>query len=134
MTATRKPFVRAKDVMDTAIHYIDGIATVSEAAAIMRKESTTTLIVEKRNGDDAWGLVVAQDIIRAEVVADKKPGSAHVYEIMSKPVVTVPADMDLRYVSRLMIRFGIRRTPVEEGGKLVGIVGQEDLLMKCNLF
>lgn len=134
MSATRKPFVKARDVMDTTIHYIDGIATVAEAAALMRKEKTTTLIVEKRNGDDAWGIIVAQDIIRAEVIAEKKPGSAHVYEIMSKPVVTVPADMDLRYVSRLMIRFGIRRTPVEEGGELVGIVGQEDLLMKCHFF
>lgn len=134
MTAAKKTLIRAKDVMDTTIYYIDGVATLAEAAAVMRKENTTALIVEKRSADDAWGLIVAQDIIRAEVLSAKKPGSMNVYEIMSKPVVTVPADMDLRYVARLMIRFGIRRTPVEEGGELIGMVGQEDLLMKCSLF
>ncbi len=134
MTATGLPIVRVKDVMRSTIHYIDGIATVKEAAEKMREEKVTTLIVEKRSVDDAWGLIVAQDMVRGVIIADNQPEAVHVYEIMSKPIITVTSDMDIRYVARLMNRVGIRRVPVEDCGELVGIVIQSDLILKSNLF
>ncbi len=134
MTATGLPIVRVKDVMRDAIHYIDGIATVKEAAEKMREENVTTLIVQKRTVDDAWGLVVAQDMVRGVLIADKRPETVHVYEVMSKPIITVTSDMDIRYVARLMNKVGIRRVPVEDCGELVGIVIQSDLILKSNLF
>lgn len=134
MTATGLPIVRAKDVMQTSIHYIDGLASAKEAAEMMRKEKVTTLIVQKRTVDDAWGLVSAQDLIRGVIIADKGAELVHVYEIMSKPIITVTSDMDIRYVARLMHRVGIRRAPVEDCGDLVGIVTQSDLITKANLF
>lgn len=132
--AAKKPLVRARDVMNPEIQYIDGMANVVEAAEIMRKEKVTSLVVEKRTPDDAWGLVVAHDMVAGVVIAGKRPQNVHVYEIMTKPIITVPADMDIRYVAKLMNQTGIRRTPVEEGGKLIGIVTQSDLIMKGNLF
>lgn len=134
MTATGLPIVRAKDIMDTTIHYIDGIATVKEAAEVMRKEKVTTLIVQKRTVDDAWGLITAQDMIRGVIIADKRAEIVHVYEIMSKPIITVTSEMDIRYVAQLMNRVGIRRAPVEDCGELVGIVSHADLILKSNLF
>ncbi|NNK97001.1 MAG: CBS domain-containing protein [Desulfobacterales bacterium] len=134
MTATGLPIVRAKDIMDTAIHYIDGIATVKEAAEVMRKEKVTTLIVQKRTVDDAWGLIAAQDMIRGVIIADKKAEIVHVYEIMSKPIITVTSEMDIRYVAQLMNRVGISRAPVEDCGELVGIVSHADLILKSKLF
>lgn len=134
MTATGLPIVRAKDIMDPAIHYIDGIATVKEAAEVMQKEKVTTLIVEKRTVDDAWGLIAAQDMIRGVIIADKKAEIVHVYEIMSKPIITVTSDMDIRFVAQLMNRVGISRVPVEDCGELVGIVSHADLIFKSNFF
>lgn len=134
MSNTGLPIVRAQDIMNTSIHYIDGIATVKEAAVLMRKENVTTLIVEKRNVDDAWGMVVSQDLIRGVIIANTLPEVVHVYEIMSKPLITVTSDMDIRYVARLMNRVGIRRAPVEDCGELVGIISQADLILKSNLF
>ena len=134
MTATGLPIVRAKDIMDTTIHYIDGIATVKEAAEVMRKEKVTTLIVQKRTVDDAWGLIAAQDMIRGVIIADKRAEIVHVYEIMSKPIITVTSEMDIRYVAQLMNRVGIRRAPVEDCGELVGIVSHADFILKSNLF
>lgn len=134
MTATGLPIVRAKDIMDTTIHYIDGIATVKEAAEVMRKEKVTTLIVQKRTVDDAWGLIAAQDMIRGVIIADKRAEIVHVYEIMSKPIITVTSEMDIRYVAQLMNRVGIRRAPVEDCGELVGIVSHADLILKSDLF
>lgn len=126
--------VRARDIMRADIYYIDGMATVVEAAEMMRKGKVTSLIVEKRSADDAWGMVVAQDMVRGVFIDNKKPETLHVFEIMSKPVVTVPPDMDIRYVARLMNRVGVRRLPVDDNGTLVGIVLQADLILKEVLF
>lgn len=134
MSVTGTSIVRARDVMNEKIHFIDGMASVKEAAEVMRKENTTTLIVQKRSVDDAWGMVCSQDMIKGVTIADKKPEIVHVYEIMSKPIVTVPADMDIRYVARLMHRIGIRRAPVEDRGDLVGLITQADLILRSNLF
>lgn len=134
MTLSGAEVCTARDIMNTTIHFIDGMATVKEAAEQMRKGQTTTLIVKKRNDADAWGMVASLDMIRGVTIADKKADDVHVYEIMSKPLITVPADMDIRYVARLMNRVGVRRAPVEDCDKLVGIVTQADLIMKSNLF
>lgn len=134
MTASGMPIMRAKDIMDTEIHFIDGVATAKEAVDVMKQHDTTTLIVQKRNVDDAWGIVVSQDVINGVIAGDKRSDELHVYEVMSKPIVTVPPDMDIRYVARLMIKIGVRRIPVEDCGELVGIVSQSNLILKSNLF
>lgn len=134
MTATGLPIVRARDIMSKPIHYIDGMASLKEAAELMRQEQTTTLIVEKRSVDDAWAMLVSLDLVRAVVLTGKKAETVHVYEAMSKPLITVPSDMDIRYVAGLMTRVGIRRMPVEDCGELVGLITEADLVLKSNLF
>ena len=134
MAQTGAPLGTAKDVMNKDIFYIDGMASVKDAAEQMRRENTTTLIVKKRNDADAWGMVTSLDMIRGVTIADKKAVDINIYEIMSKPLITVPSDMDIRYVAKLMNRVGIRRAPVEDCGELVGIVTQADLVMKSKLF
>jgi len=58
----------------------------------------------------------------------------NVYEIMTKPVITVPADMDIRYVARLIFRAGIRRAPVEEHGEIIGMISLSSLILDNELF
>ncbi len=55
------------------------------------------------------------------------------YEFMVKLVITVPANMDIRYVARLIHRAGIRRAPVEEQGELVGMVSLSSLILDNDL-
>jgi CBS domain-containing protein len=133
VVSDKKVIIRAKDVMDNAV-YIDGMATAQEAAAKMRSEQTRCLLVQKRHVDDAWGIVVVQDFIKGVLVADRSPGEVNIYEIMTKPVITVPADMDIRYVARLLFHAGIRRAPVEENGALVGIISLSSLILDNELF
>jgi CBS domain-containing protein len=100
----------------------------------MREHRVTDLLVEKRHSDDAWGIIVVQDLIRGVILPGRSSEEVNVYEIMTKPVITVPADMDVRYVARLLYRAGIRRAPVEEGGKLVGMISLESLVLDNVLF
>jgi CBS domain-containing protein len=126
--------LRASDVMSRGVVYIDGIATAKQAAELMRQEKAEALIVSKRDENDAYGIVVVQDLIRAVILADMDATEVNVFEMMTKPVVGVPASMDIRYVVRLLMRTGIRRAPVEENGEFVGIVSLSSLILDNQLF
>jgi CBS domain-containing protein len=134
MTITSKGIIRGRDVMNTCIISIDGMATAREAAAKMREEKVHSLLVNKRNADDAWGIVSVQDIINGVLIPEKKADEVNVYEIMTKPILSVPADMDIRYIARLLHRVGMRRAPVEEHGKLIGMVTLSSLVLDNDLF
>ena len=134
MESDNTTIIRARDIMHKGIVSIDGMATASEAVAIMRSENVPSLLVKKRHKDDAWGILVIQDLIAGVIIAGRSPAEVNVYEIMTKPVITVPADMDIRYVARLIYRAGIRRAPVEEGGEIVGIISLSSLVLDNELF
>ncbi len=126
--------LRARDVMRKGIVSIDGMATAKEAAAKMRAEKISYLLVKKRHDDDAWGILVVQDFIRGVIMSGRSPSEVNVYEIMTKPVITVPADMDIRYVARLIYRAGIRRAPVEHAGEIVGIISLSSIILDNEFF
>ncbi|CCK82280.1 CBS domain-containing protein [Desulfobacula toluolica] len=134
MVSDKTSIIRARDVMSKGIVSIDGIATASEAAAKMRSEKVSYLLVNKRHKDDAWAMVVVQDFIKKVIIPGRSPSEVNVYEIMTKPVITVPADMDIRYVARLIYRAGMRRAPVEDCGELIGMVSLASLILDNDLF
>jgi len=134
MTSRKTPIVRARDVMHKGIVSINGMATAKEAGAKMRAEKVSSLIVEKRHADDAWGIIAVQDLITGVTIPGRSSLEVNVYEIMAKPVITVPADMDIRYVAKLIHRAGIRRAPVEEQGELVGMISLTSLVLDNDLF
>ncbi len=134
MQFDKNVIIKAKDVVKEGVVTIDGMATAQEAAALMRAEKTRYLLVQKRHADDAWGMVVIQDFIKGVLVAGRSPGEVNLYEIMTKPVITVPAEMDIRYVARLLFRAGIRRAPVEENGELIGMISLSSLILENEIF
>ncbi len=125
--------VQAKDVMRRNVATIDGMATVREAIEKMRSENVTSLIVNKRDARDAWAIVTITDLVREIIATGRSPDDAHVYEIMTKPVCTVPPDMDIRYVARLLYRIGVRRVPVEAQGELLGMLSLSDLVLRTGV-
>ena len=126
----KTPIVQAKDVMRPNVVSIDGMATVREAVAKMRAENVTALIVSKRDSRDAWGIVTVPDLVREVLSPGRSPDDINVYEIMTKPVISVPPDMDIRYVARLLHRVGVRKAPVEAQGELLGMISLSDLVLR----
>ena len=129
-----KAIIRARDVMKKGVYSIDGMATAKEAAEKMKRDGVTSLLVNKRHQDDAWGIIAIQDLIRGVIIPGRSSSDVNVYEIMTKPVITIPADMDIRYAARLIYRSDIRRAPVEDHGELVGILTLSDLVLNNDLF
>jgi CBS domain-containing protein len=133
MNPEQTGIVRAKDVMQRVVS-IDGMASAREAVAKMRAEHVSSLLVDKRHPDDAWGLIAIQDLVRGVIMPGRSATEVNVYEVMTKPVISVPADMDIRYVARLLYRAGIRRAPVEDNGEIVGMVSLASLVLNNDLF
>ena len=125
----RKP-VRVKDVMKTEFDLVDGITTVTEALEKMKHVDTKSLMVDKRHDDDEYGILLLSDIAKNVLAKDRSPARTNVYEIMSKPILPVDPQMDIRYCARFLERFGLSRAPVVENGKVIGIVSFTDLVLR----
>ncbi len=131
---SKRNFQSAKNVMTKDIVFIDGMATAKEAVEIMRQEKTEALIVKKRNPQDAYGIVSVHDFIKCVIIPDKTSEEVNVFEIMTKPAISVPADMDVRFVANLLMKVGLRMAPVEENGEYIGMVSLSDLILENMLF
>lgn len=126
---TPKQIIRVRDVMRTDFGTIDGIATVTEAMRKMKAMQRAVLVVNKRHDDDEYGLVSVADITRYVLAKDRAPDRVNVYEIMTKPAISVHADMDIRYCARLFANCGLVRAPVLEGRNIIGMVSINTLVL-----
>ena len=122
--------IRVRDVMKFEVDVVDGMLTVTEALRTMKYPDTRTLIVDKRHEDDEYGVVMFRDMAKKVLARDHSPNRVNIYEIMSKPVLSVHPDMDIRYCTRLFDRFGLSRAPVLEHQKIIGLVSYTDIVLK----
>ena len=122
--------VRVHHVMKHEFDTIDGMATIADALRRMKHVETKCLVVDKRDDDDEYGILLISDIARQVLGQDRSPGRVNVYEVMAKPVISIDPEMDIRYCARLFTRFQLSRAPVVESGKVVGIVSMTDLVLK----
>jgi len=127
---SNKKIIRVRDIMKNQVDIVDGKMTVMEALSKMRFVETKSLIVEKRNENDEYGIVVLSDIAKQVLAKDRSPHRVNIYEIMSKPVISVKPDMDIRYCARLFEQFGLARVPVVENERIIGMVSFTDMVLK----
>ena len=111
---------------------VKGSSTVAEALQIMKKNGESGLIVEPRNEDDCYGIVTEKDIL--EKVIDpgedihRDPWNTPVFQIMSKPVISVNPSMRIKYALRLMKRTNIRRLTIMDNNRIIGMLSMTDVL------
>ena len=121
---------RVRDVMNERYIRADGLDTVQDVFLRLEREDARCIIVERRDENDEYGIVLLTDIARKVIAPDRSPARISVYEIMSKPVVSVPPGMNIRYAARLFERFGISVAPVIEAGEVLGIVTSTDIVLR----
>jgi len=115
--------VQVKDVMTTNNYqFADGMMTASEGIKLAKDHNVSTLIINKRDAQDEYGLVMLADIAKEVLAKDRSPDRVNLYEIMAKPLISVSPDMDVRYCARLFERFSIHHAPVIENKEIIGVV------------
>jgi signal-transduction protein with cAMP-binding, CBS, and nucleotidyltransferase domain len=124
-----RKLIRVREVMKPEIDIVQGMMTVKEALATMKHIETKALIVDKRHDDDEYGVVMLSDIAKYVLATDRAPERVNVYEVMSKPVICIDPEMDIRYCARLFEKFGLSRAPVVEHRKVIGIVSFTDMVL-----
>lgn len=101
-------------------------ATVFEAIALMAEKSIGAVLV--MSGEELVGIVSERDYARKVVLRGRNSKETAVREIMSSPVFTIPPDLRTDECMRLVTEKRVRHLPVEEDGRVVGIVTIGDLV------
>jgi CBS domain-containing protein len=117
----------ASDVMTKHVVDIEPDATVAQAIDKMKQWNVSSLLVQRRSPTDTWGFMSQTDVIEKVIAQGKDPGETLVYEVMTKPVITVPPNCSLLDCAALMARADIRRVLVFDGQDIVGIVSSSDI-------
>lgn len=127
---SEQTYTSVREVMTPNPVMVDGLATVSEAVELMRENGISSLIINKRDDSDEYGVLAVHDVAEHVISQNRSPDRVSVYEIMSKPVLSVDVDMNLKYAVRLLFRFKLTRALVLENGKIAGLVTLRDMVLR----
>jgi CBS domain-containing protein len=117
-----------RDVMTTTVVTAAGHTPVREVAEIMRERNVGAVVLCAEDGSPS-GIVTDRDVAVGVVAAGRDPHAA-ASDHASSPVVTGEPGMDLNEAATLMARFGIRRLPVVDAGRLTGMLTLDDIAVR----
>jgi predicted transcriptional regulator len=123
--------VQAKEVMNQGFIQLEGMQTVRDALEAMKAINAEVVIVNKRDQHDTYGILTLADIAKQVLAKDRSLDRVNIYEVMTKPVISVPPELDVRYCARLFDKFGLSCAPVIEAQEVLGIVGYKELLFRA---
>ncbi|HHX95044.1 MAG TPA: CBS domain-containing protein [Clostridia bacterium] len=123
--------MKVKDVMTTNVFTSTPDSNLKDVADKM-KELNVGAIPVVQEGKPV-GIITDRDIVLRTISEDKNPFSAKAADVMSVDLVLAAPEMDVDDAAALMSRHRIRRLPVVENGKLVGIISLGDLAAKSHL-
>ena len=114
-----------RDVMTSNPETIEPGKPVTEAAKVMKKADVgmVPVVIE----GELFGTIMDRDIVVRGIAEGKDIELTNVGELASRDVVVVEPDGDLEEALRLMAEHQVRRLPVVDGGRLVGVIAQADV-------
>ena len=118
--------LKVEDVMVEDVISVPEKAMVKEAAELMNRHEIGCLIVVK-NGKPV-GIVTETDMVKRVILGPVDPEKTKVRKIMSRPLVVVSPQMNLDEASKVMRKRKIKKLPVIERGRLVGLVTTTDIV------
>jgi CBS domain-containing protein len=119
-----------RDAMTEGPRSIDASASVVEAARLMREEHIGSLPITDH--EQLVGMITDRDITTRVVAEAADPKVTSVGDVHSRDIISVEPDNGLEEALLLMARHQVRRLPVVENGRLVGIVAQADIALREN--
>ncbi len=119
---------KVRDVMTKNPLTLPADATLIEAAISMRDANIGDVLVTKtKDGGELCGIVTDRDIVVRALADNKKPDKTKLDDICSEKMITISPDEELADAVRVMRDEKVRRIPVMENGKAIGVVSLGDL-------
>lgn len=117
-----------KDIMITDVVTISPFAKMREALSLMKRRKIKSLVVDKQNQHDAFGLITYSDILKTVIAEEGDINLLNVYDICAKPVITVGEDLSIKHVATLMTTHRVKRLLVINNNDLTGLVAMNDIM------
>jgi CBS domain-containing protein len=118
----------ARDIMTKGADYVDGSTTVLEVAKRLASGDYGSMPI--CDGEKLKGMITDRDIVVKVLAEGKDPATTKVIDLIQGEVVTIGADDSVEEAARTMSEHQVRRLPVIDGTKLVGMLAQADLALE----
>jgi signal-transduction protein with cAMP-binding, CBS, and nucleotidyltransferase domain len=116
------------DLMNSDVKIIDKNAGIISVAKQMMESHVSSFIVMPDDPHDAFGIITRKDVVETFINSGTGDTSLQVKDVMSKPCLCVHPELSVYNCFQMMEMVGVRRMPVTEGSKLVGIISNTDIL------
>lgn len=120
--------ILVRDVMNPSIRVVRPDTSMGEVVATLNKYRIGSVVVMQ--GERAVGIITERDILRRIVEECLAPQQLTAQQIMTSPVITINETATLEDAARLMAKKQIKKLPVANNGKLIGIVAYHDIVAK----
>lgn len=124
-TEANKSSLKAIDIMVKKVITINEASSVKEAAEVMNRFEIGSIIAVKKG--IATGIVTERDLLKRIVAEERNAKNIRVRDIMSTPLISITSETKLEKAALLMFQKKIKKLPVIEQKRLVGIVSLTDV-------
>jgi signal-transduction protein with cAMP-binding, CBS, and nucleotidyltransferase domain len=94
----------------------------------MRAKGIRSLIIDRIDDNDAFGIVTYSDIVKKVFAEGRDPSQVTVGEIATKPLIIINPSLRVELISKLFARTGISHAPVLSEHKIIGVISKADLV------
>lgn len=122
--------IRVKDLMKADVKTVHKDVTLLTATKMMHDFGVSSLIIEPESDGDAFGIITRKDVVEAIVMDPAGGTSLLVDDVMTKPAITVNSGLSISNCHQMMRMVGVRRLPVVDGTKLIGILSNANIFAK----
>jgi signal-transduction protein with cAMP-binding, CBS, and nucleotidyltransferase domain len=118
-----------KDIMTK-----DNLATIAltaplqDALKMMNERKVKALIVEKAHENDAYGILTYKNLLQAFVEHHGNIELLNVYDVCTRPAITISAELEIKYAAHMMVNQSIKRVLVTKSNELKGILTMTDIV------
>ena len=117
--------LKIEDIMVESVVTVDADATVMKAIKLMNEHEIGCIVVTRRG--KPVGIVTERDMLKRVIAKAKSPQKTKVREIMTKPLISGQPEMDIEEATRLMFEKKIKKLPVVEQDRLIGLITLTDV-------
>lgn len=117
-----------RDVMKKDVLTVSPFVSLRDALKMMREKGLQSIVVDKKDEHDAYGILTYSTILKEIVADDGDIDLLNVYDVYSKPALSVSQELDIKIVAKMMINQGYKRLLVTKSNELIGIVSMTDIV------
>ncbi|MBC7113548.1 MAG: CBS domain-containing protein [Candidatus Methanomethyliales bacterium] len=121
---------KVRDIMTKNVVKSDKDSTIYDLARLMDHNRIGCIVIAE--DDKPIGIVTERDIITKCLAKEMNPREVKAKDIMSSPVITIEPDAEMLEAAKVMVSRMIRRLPVVENNKLVGIITTSDMIRETS--